>query len=669
MTINDHDHYYQFFSDRASNQLGQSAPEAQQDDIEPRTDLRSELESLFYEIHLLEKTDQSRSQDLTKLKDILLHCKDEFESELLKYWMPTVYRLSKENYCPVDMVRTAMQDLMSELRGETSRDNQPANQDTDNNTVTNQTRSSQAERKRSLRSSIGTSLVPRDQNEIPSRYISNQLTDFKLNYDQDLVELHRRLEQWDEDHRDELTDDLTDDELRRLLLVETWNQFHRIDNLSLTLAIHPRYFQFWKKFNDALLHNDPVDGLKRIEKIYIGIMAASASKSTYLYFLLVNEFKHDDDFENQNMNYAEWIEEGYNKIPQKFKDLCELNEMMVTSPWLIDSEIISKFTVNAQAVNSWLECELVQAIVILAWIHSNAAFCYGIGINPEIDAKKGRQLKNVPSQLVMMDEIEIEEEEEDAEGSTICEVIARMQRINRERTESETRNDLNKEEENAKSRKAYLKLREDLSRDISDTESDSDDDREIYQDLMKHLSKGSNSLNHFLNNNAPYTNSLNEETELRLQDFDWKSKNTENALNILTDQLRKINNHDLNQILDDKFTLIQKLTYNKIGKKKAVDTAIFRYGVWNFAHCKLGIMSSDCNYEHLEQLLDEEWRRYINKIVMTPISVTKQDYNSFCRGLDHDEKVHVNLLCMEARFQAELLYTMRAVSRSTCRHY
>lgn len=42
-----------------------------------RTDLRSELESLFYEIHLLEKTDQSRSQDLTKLKDILLHCKDE----------------------------------------------------------------------------------------------------------------------------------------------------------------------------------------------------------------------------------------------------------------------------------------------------------------------------------------------------------------------------------------------------------------------------------------------------------------------------------------------------------------------------------------------------------------------------------------------------------------
>ena len=64
--------------------------------------------------------------------------------------MPTVYRLSKENYCPVDMVRTAMQDLMTELRGESSRDNQPTNPN-DGNKVTNQTRSSQAERKRSLR--------------------------------------------------------------------------------------------------------------------------------------------------------------------------------------------------------------------------------------------------------------------------------------------------------------------------------------------------------------------------------------------------------------------------------------------------------------------------------------------------------------------------------------
>ena len=64
--------------------------------------------------------------------------------------MPTVYRLSKENYCPFDMVRVAMQDLMSELRGETSRDNQPTNQNEPSGT--NERRASQSkERKRSLR--------------------------------------------------------------------------------------------------------------------------------------------------------------------------------------------------------------------------------------------------------------------------------------------------------------------------------------------------------------------------------------------------------------------------------------------------------------------------------------------------------------------------------------
>lgn len=666
MTINEHDHYYQFYNDRAQNQLG-SGPEAQQDDIEPRIDLNRELENLFYDVHLLEKSDQSRKEDLARLKEILLECRDQQTNEIMTSWLPTVYRLSKPNYCPLDLVRNAMLDIMSELR----RENNSANQNSESG--------SQSERRRS-KSSIGGCLVPRDQNEIPSRYIPSNVTDFNLIYDEYLVTLHSKIAQLEDEHRDEYRDELSDDDLRRILLVETWHQFHRIDNLSLTLAIHPRYFDVWKKFNDMLLYNDDqaeCSGLKRIEKIYIGVMAAAASKSTYLYYLLVNEFKHDEEYDAgpYTTNYAEWIEEGYTKLPQKMKDLCELNEMMLTSPWLIDSDecdLISKLTIKAQAVNSWREPELVQAIVIMAWIHANASFCYGVGINQEIDAKKGRQMKNASSQLrnvsnqpMFLDD-DITEEEEEV-SSTIIEVIARMQRINRERTESETRNDLNREEENAKSRKAYQRLREDLSRDISDTESDSDDGSHVYQELIKHLSKQS-SLHHFHNTNVPFTNSLTELNELRLQDFDWKSKNTENAHSILIDQLRKINSDDLSQILDDKFTLIQKLTYNKIGKKKAVDTAIFRYGVWNFAHCKLGIMSSDCNYEHLEHLLDEEWRRYINKIVLTPISVTKLDYNSFCRGLDHDEKVHVNLLCMEARFQAELLYAMRAISRATCHH-
>ena len=144
--------------------------------------------------------------------------------------------------------------------------------------------------------------------------------------------------------------------IRKLLLTETWHQSHRIDNLSLILATHPSYFDYWRKvsfsldfkaklwfqFHGALIFSENEnDGLLRIEKIYIAIMAASgnrwnligwsksafilsftfwpsekASNSTYLYYLLINEFKADWEYISKQEKYAPWIEEGHDKIPQ-----------------------------------------------------------------------------------------------------------------------------------------------------------------------------------------------------------------------------------------------------------------------------------------------------------------------------------------------------------------
>lgn len=38
-------------------------------------------------------------------------------------------------------------------------------------------------------------------------------------------------------------------------------------------------------------------------------------------------------------------------------------------------------------------------------------------------------------------------------------------------------------------------------------------------------------------------------------------------------------------------------------------------------------------------------------------------YNLFWRHFRHSEKVHVNLLLLEARMQAALLYALRAITR------
>ena len=100
----------------------------------------------------------------------------------------------------------------------------------------------------------------------------------------------------------------------------------------------------------------------------------------------------------------------------------------------------------------------------MAWIHANASICFGIGINPEIDSKKVSfqfkppllNLNKVPNSqpalnstyeaaddLSIESTLEIEEEEAVVEEG-VNEVIKRICRINRERTESESRNDLSK---------------------------------------------------------------------------------------------------------------------------------------------------------------------------------------------------------------------------------
>lgn len=115
----------------------------------------------------------------------------------------------------------------------------------------------------------------------------------------------------------------------------------------------------------------------------------------------------------------------------------------------------------------------------------------------------------------------------------------------------------------------------------------------------------------------------------------------------------------------------------------------------------------DYDYGEINQLLDRSFKVYIKTMVCSPEKTTKRMYESFWRQFQHSEKVrrapdppaqppqppagmmccrflcffcvhfvkslffclcsppqvHVNLLLMEARMQAELLYALRAITR------
>ncbi|XP_008050185.1 sestrin-1 isoform X2 [Carlito syrichta] len=120
---------------------------------------------------------------------------------------------------------------------------------------------------------------------------------------------------------------------------------------------------------------------------------------------------------------------------------------------------------------------------------------------------------------------------------------------------------------------------------------------------------------------------------------------------------------DVGQLIDEKFHIAYNLTYNTMAMHKDVDTSMLRRAIWNYIHCMFGIRYDDYDYGEINQLLDRSFKVYIKTVVCTPEKVTKRMYDSFWRQFKHSEKVHVNLLLVEARVQAELLYALRAITR------
>ncbi|NXY91846.1 SESN2 protein, partial [Alcedo cyanopectus] len=71
----------------------------------------------------------------------------------------------------------------------------------------------------------------------------------------------------------------------------------------------------------------------------------------------------------------------------------------------------------------------------------------------------------------------------------------------------------------------------------------------------------------------------------------------------------------------------------------------------------------DYDYGEVNQLLERSLKIYIKTVACYPEKTTKRTYTQFWRHFKHSEKVHVNLLLLEARMQAALLYALRAVTR------
>uniref|UniRef100_A0A8C0ZD34 Sestrin 1 n=1 Tax=Cyanistes caeruleus TaxID=156563 RepID=A0A8C0ZD34_CYACU len=427
-----------------------------------------------------------------------------------------------------------------------------------------------------------------------------------------------------------------EDATMHTLFAESFATLGRLDNVTLVMVFHPQYLESFLKTQHYLLQMD--GPLPLHYRHYIGIMAAARHQCSYLVNLHVNDFLHVG-------GDPKWLN-GLENAPQKLQNLGELNKMLAHRPWLITKEHIEQLLKTEE--NSWSLAELIHAVVLLTHYHSLASFTFGCGISPEIDCEGGHTFRppsvsnycicDITNGYHGVDEIHASPAGSILSTESVCEVEALMEKM---KQLQECRD----EEEASQEEMATRFERE--KRESMFVCSSEDEESAATRDVSRHFEDTSYGYKDFSRHGMHVPT-------FRVQDYSWEDHGYS-----LVNRLYP----DVGQLLDEKFHIAYNLTYNTMAMHKDVDTSMLRRAIWNYIHCMFGIRYDDYDYGEINQLLDRSFKVYIKTVVCTPEKTTKRMYDSFWRQFEHSEKVHVNLLLVEARMQAELLYALRAITR------
>ncbi|KAB5530928.1 hypothetical protein PHYPO_G00134980 [Pangasianodon hypophthalmus] len=410
------------------------------------------------------------------------------------------------------------------------------------------------------------------------------------------------------------------------MLTDTLLSVSHADHVTAVMGIHATYLNCFLRTQNALLQPD--GPLPLSWRHYIIIMAAARHQCSYLVQLHSSAFLLAGGDES-------WLR-GIRCAPLKVQRLQTLNKLLAHRPWLITQAHIQEL-VCPGAEPRWSLAELIQAVVVMSHAHSLASFIWGCGIHPEPDcaveqtspppSPAGNKPTLTPQvghghrhewteavnevQLLMEKMMMVQQQEEEF---TQEEMVTRFER---ERTESLL--------EPAEVGRSVLP--DSVSRFVQDPDF-------IYQDFSPRGEQ------------APPT--------MRAQDYSWEDHGF-SLMNRLYGEMA--------QLLEEKFQVVCALTYRTMAMHTDVDTSTLRKALWNYIHCIYGIRYDDYDYGEVNQLLERNMKVYIKTVACHPEKTTFRMYSTFWRQFRHSEKVHVNLLLMEARLQAALLYALRAITR------
>uniref|UniRef100_A0A8C0GCP2 Sestrin-3-like n=1 Tax=Chelonoidis abingdonii TaxID=106734 RepID=A0A8C0GCP2_CHEAB len=146
-----------------------------------------------------------------------------------------------------------------------------------------------------------------------------------------------------------------------------------------------------------------------------------------------------------------------------------------------------------------------------------------------------------------------------------------------------------------------------------------------------------------------------EQTQIfRVQDYSWEDHGFS-----LVNRLYS----DVGHLLDEKFRTVDGLQSNAMAKRQGCESSVFKRGIWNYIHCMFGIRYDDYDYAEVNHFLERMLKVYIKTVTCYPEKTNPEMFSQFWKQFKHSEKVHVNLLILEARMQAELLYALQAITQ------
>uniref|UniRef100_A0A3Q1BCM2 Uncharacterized protein n=2 Tax=Percomorphaceae TaxID=1489872 RepID=A0A3Q1BCM2_AMPOC len=401
-----------------------------------------------------------------------------------------------------------------------------------------------------------------------------------------------------------------------------------VDAVSQQMASHPQYLESFLRTQHYILHMD--GPLPLPYRHYIAIMAAARHHCNYLVYL------HSAQFLRVGGDPL-WLQ-GLEAAPPRLRLLDHINKVLAHQPWLTACSHIQ--TLLKSGEQCWSLAELVQAVVILAHCHSLCSFVFGCDTDSDF-VPLSKSPNGTPPTFCPFDAA-------NGNANVPQSLAVPPEHITRRRVKNLTFLVKIIAKEICRVSIVYLIL---VLSNPKPTCEHLFKDKYIFFDFFFLTMICFADPSRFITDpDFCYQEFARREEDhfqvFRVQDYSWEDHGFS-----LVNRLYS----DIGHLLDNRFRSVTTLP--------SLHSPDLKRAIWNYIHCVLGIRYDDYDYGEVNQLLERDLKLYIKAVACFPDATKTPVCPLSWTPLKTSERIHVNLLIMEARLQAELLYALRAITQ------